>query len=185
MSIIETLITDRTQADVDALKRALSKPMSLWDEDDQKAFFGGYAYFLCIDGPLECLDGFFTVNDAGNVRGAYNASDLNRVGTAVEYLVKQLAALGYTAGVTPKTDWMETDYPAPEEMKRYLQNIKTLRGQLTMPSSTPRVPESMENIRFDLANDIEQILIDIDDGLRILKMTPVPCGAATCGGDYL
>ena len=44
-------------------------------------------------------------------KGFYNASDLNRVGAAVEYIAGRFAALGYDCPVTVKKDWLTSDAP--------------------------------------------------------------------------
>lgn len=139
MSIIGTLVTDRTQADV----------------------------------------------DARNGKGTYNAADLNRVGAAVEHLSVLLSELGHLVPVTPKTDWAETDYPSPTQMAAYLADLETVRSKLTMLATTPKTPGSMDSLTFAKANDIEQILLDVDTVISVLKKTVVPCGATACGGDYL
>lgn len=66
-----TLITDRSQADLDALGSLLSVPMEDWT-DEQLAEF----------------------NQAAS-KGAYNASDLNRVTACMEYLYGVFQGLGY------------------------------------------------------------------------------------------
>ena len=72
MSIMDTLITDRTQADV----------------------------------------------DARNEKGTYNASDLNRVGAAMNYVADRLRAAGYDPHISPKTDWKDDEWIDPEATLR-------------------------------------------------------------------
>ena len=64
MSIIDTLITDRTAADVTALKQLMALDYASMSPAQQAAW----------------------LQDS---KGAYNVSDMNRVGTALNYL-KQL-----------------------------------------------------------------------------------------------
>lgn len=116
MSIIDTLVTDRTQADV----------------------------------------------AAGNAKGTYNASDLNRVGAAMNYVADCLRAAGYDPHISPKTDWMETDWPTVSTMTRYVTDLAELRGQFAQAQKTPKVPADMENLTWQEANDIERILQVID-----------------------
>ena len=71
MSIIDTLITDRTQADVTKLKSLLSKPRAMWTNEEWSDFI------LAKD------------------KGAYNATDLNRVQEAMEYLAERFRGYGY------------------------------------------------------------------------------------------
>ena len=131
MSIIETLITDRTQADV----------------------------------------------TAGNSKGTYKASDLNRVGVAMNYVADRLKAAGYDPHISPKTDWKDDDWVDPAAQAVYLGDLAELRKQFTMLASTPQVPprilataiNSNDGLTYTWANNIEQILKDID--LLITNMT--------------
>ena len=95
-------------------------------------------------------------------KGFYNASDLNRVGAAVEYIAGRFAALGYACPVTIKKDWLTTDAPTASQMEAYRQNIVTLRGQIAVMQSTPEAPASMAGLNYVKANNIEQILLDLD-----------------------
>lgn len=64
-----TLITDRTAEDVAAVKTLLAKPMAMWTAEETAAFLAG-------------------------MKGAYNATDLNRVSACMEDLVHRLSGLG-------------------------------------------------------------------------------------------
>lgn len=95
-------------------------------------------------------------------KGFYNASDLNRVGAAVEYIAGRFTALGYTCPVTVKKDWLTSDAPTASQLETYRQNIVTLRGQIAVMQSTPNAPASMAGLNYVKANNIEQILLDLD-----------------------
>lgn len=95
-------------------------------------------------------------------KGFYNASDLNRVGAAVEYIAGRFTALGYACPVTVKKDWLTSDAPTASQMEVYRQNIVTLRGQIAVMQSTPEAPASMAGLDYVKANNIEQILLDLD-----------------------
>ena len=95
-------------------------------------------------------------------KGFYNASDLNRVGAAVEYIAGRFTALGYACPVTVKKDWLTTDAPTASQMEAYRQNIVTLRGQIAVMASTPEAPASMAGLDYVKANNIEKILFDLD-----------------------
>ena len=69
-----TLITDRSQADVDNLRSLLSTPLSAWTAEQLAAF-----------------------NQAIS-KGAYNYTDLNRVTACMDYLNEQLRGYGYQTG---------------------------------------------------------------------------------------
>lgn len=95
-------------------------------------------------------------------KGFYNASDLNRVGAAVEYIASRFTAIGYACPVTVKKDWLTTDAPTASQMEAYRQNIVTLRGQIAVMQFTPEAPASMAGLNYVKANNIEQILLDLD-----------------------
>lgn len=116
MSIIGTLITDRTQADV----------------------------------------------DARNGKGTYNESDLNRVAAAMNYVAGRLESAGYDPHISPKTGWKDDDWVDPSAQAVYLGYLAELRSQFAMMQTTPPVPNDMEKLTYQEANDIEQILTDID-----------------------
>ena len=162
MSVIDTLITDRTQADVDRA-RELTKKLNA---------------------------GTATVEELAEwnsivLKGSYDYSDLNRVGDAVQYLSEILKSHGYDCPVSPKLDWSESGRGAPSDMAQYLQNVQTLRGILTLLPETPNVPADMEKLTWQEANAIEQILVDLESTIKTMLKTRVACGDAYCGGEYL
>ena len=95
-------------------------------------------------------------------KGFYNASDLNRVGAAVEYIAGHFTALGYACPVTVKKDWLTSDAPTASQLETYRQNIVTLRSRIAVMASTPEAPASMAGLNYVKANNIEQILLDLD-----------------------
>lgn len=105
-----------------------------------------------------------TAEDVANktAKGFYNASDLNRVGAAVQYVAERFAAQGYAVAVSPKTDWLASDIPTASELETYRQNIATLRAPIAVMKSTPETPETMRFLDYIKANNIEQILLDLD-----------------------
>ena len=114
-------------------------------------------------------------------KGFYNASDLNRVGAAVEYIAGRFAALGYACPVTVKKDWLTSDAPTASQMEAYRQNIVTLRSQIAVMASTPKAPASMAGLDYVKANNIEQILADIDFILQNMPAASRHCGVTVCG----
>ena len=107
----------------------------------------------------------FDISTLVTDRGAgtyYNASDLNRVGAAVQYVEERFTAQGYTVTVSPKKDWLASDIPTSSELEAYRQNIAALRALLAVMPTTPDVPDSMAGLTYTEANDIERILLDLD-----------------------
>ena len=155
MNIIDTLITDRTKYDVDRVDELASKGYDAMSSSEKAEWDEG-------------------------MKGSYNESDLNRVEKAVAYLAELLIALPdelkeYAASkgvafdaffdvpydsstyvLTTKTDWAEVDSPTPEQMARYIENVKALRSALDYATSD--LPGSMDNLTIDGANAIEKAL---------------------------
>ena len=107
----------------------------------------------------------FDISTLVTDRGAgtyYNASDLNRVGAAVQYVAERFTAQGYAVTVSPKTDWLASDIPTASELETYRQNIVTLRALIAVMPTTPDAPASMAGLNYVKANNIEQILLDLD-----------------------
>lgn len=131
------LITDRTQTDVEYAQELNAAGWENLTPQQQADYLGG-------------------------LRGAYNATDLNRVGSAVNYVAGRLIDAGYQVSVNPKINWTENDIPYPSDMAVYLENVQTLRTIFIMPESTPQVPSDMQKFTYQEANNIEQILLDVD-----------------------
>ena len=162
MSIIDTLITDRTQGDEERVEELAAKGYDAMT-DAEKAEWDG------------------------EMKGAYDASDLNRVESAVSYLAELLVLLPselkeYAASkgvafdaffdvpydaaaytLATKTDWGELDSPTPEQMERYIENVKALRSALDYATSD--LPGSMDNLTIDGANSIEKALKGLDEAI--------------------
>lgn len=168
MSVIDTLITDRTQNDVDQVHYLNSKWMTLPDGSLQ---WSGTTDELALW--------------TAGLKGSYNAQDLNRVGTAMVYLAEELNALGYMVTVFPKTNWNEEDVPSSVDMEAYLQQVATLRAVIPVFSTTPDVPLEMNYLTYQEANNIEKILVDIETLIFNMKAAFRHCNAAVCGGSGL
>lgn len=92
----------------------------------------------------------------------YNATDLNRVESAVAYFRDLLLEIGITADVDPSTvDWTVLSLPSETDVERYFTNIAILREALTLPADTPVAPV-MEGFGYAKANDLEEILQMLD-----------------------
>lgn len=171
MSIISELITDRTRADVSRIERLISKGWDNMTEEER-------GYFLGLPGsygvPLVSLDGHELYSLDGEqlqileqtvmaVKGAYNASDLNRVTEAVEYLATRIRGYGNNLdALSGQGVWSMEDIPTSDSMRRYLDNVGLIRSSISVLPSTPVVPDDMEDLSVDEANDIEKVLVDVD-----------------------
>ena len=167
MSVLDTLITDRTQADVDYVRSLSAKGIPQMSADE--------------------LTEFLTT-----LKGAYNYSDLNRVETAVAYVAAELVQAPtdlrqYASdrnvawddlfdvpydpddydNLTIKTNWAVSDIPTNLQMIRYIENIKLIRDAIPN-ASIAWIPDVMDNLDYSIANNIEQLMIDVHQALIAL-----------------
>lgn len=142
---LDDLIFNRTQSDADRVNYLAS----LW----QNGTFTGTTEELA--------------EWAQDLKGAYNASDLNRVGSAVEYLTDTLYSMGYNVPTVPKDDWTETDIPVQSQMDIYINNIQLLRDIL--PYVAPDAPETAAGLSYQSSNNIEEILYTLESVLLAMK----------------
>ena len=170
MSIIDSLVTDRTAADVSRIEQLNKKGLAGMTEEELFYFLhGSPAPLIARDGPLEAYDGQLDIYD-NIVKGDYRAADLNRVGAAMNYVADRLKAQGYDPHINPKTDWKDDDWVDPAAQAVYLGDLAELRKQFAMLYSTPEVPPRIlatgintnDGLTHTWANDIEKILEDID-----------------------
>ncbi len=164
-NIISTLITDRTQADVAEVNALKTLGWSGMTAAQQSRFLSG-------------------------LKGAYNASDLNRVGRAVQYLAALLQnapqelktyaqnkSVAWSSvfdlpydpsdiSVSPKTDWAVSDQPTAEQLSTYLGNVSNLRGILTY--ETDELPSVINTLTAQQANAIEKALVGLKNAFNVL-----------------
>lgn len=95
-------------------------------------------------------------------KGIYRAEDLNRVEAAVKYVAARLKARGYQVQTEDGPTWEKSDIPDFDQMERYLENLKAVRNAAPNLPGTPQVPPDMDMLTYREANDIEQILVDVD-----------------------
>ena len=100
----------------------------------------------------------------GEMKGRYGHTDMNRVESAVATLSRRLNELGYKhLPLSVKTDWTREDIPTRDDMVRYYGNVEFLRQLAGVYPTTPVTPTVEYKLNYSRANDLEQILLDIDD----------------------
>ena len=131
------MVVDRTPADVE-----------YWRSLQQK----GYAAMTDEEKSLW---------SSGTMKGAYNISDLNRVGTALNYLRETLAGAGQIDrnSFVAKTNWALTDIPTTRDLSNYLTYVEQVRSATKHFAETPLTPVDTGTLNYSSANDIEKILI--------------------------
>lgn len=75
--------------------------------------------------------------------------------------------------------WYESDTPTDTQMAQYLSNVLSIWNTIM---GDPTLPETMENLTLDEANQIEEILSVIGAYLEAMITVFRRCGAAICGG---
>lgn len=96
--------------------------------------------------------------------GAYNYTDINRVEAAVAE-ISQWFGLDLTTA-TDRTNWtMPVQYSTPGAndipMWKYLENVVAIRDNALKWNDTlvfPPLPETMDNLTWEMANNIEETL---------------------------
>lgn len=156
--MLENMITDRTAADVMRWRELRDKGLPQMTPEELTEWTAG-------------------------MKGAYNTSDLNRVGSAFLYLRDELVKAGYLTGIefAPKTDWAESDVPTRQEYAQYIYAVHTIRNALAWYKTTPAAPTMGGKLDFKGANDIEQILLDVEELLTKTNANPLYCGELYCG----
>lgn len=85
------------------------------------------------------------------------------------------------SSLTTKLDWSMTDFFTVADSTRYLNNVKAIRNALARYSTTPQVPSTMNHLTYQSANNIEQILLDIEHLLISMENWFVYSGVANAG----
>lgn len=137
--MLENLITDRTQADVDRWNTLRAKGWDAMTEDERAEWSVG-------------------------MKGAYTPFvDMLRVQNAVDYLAETMNKYGYTTTLLPVQTWDETSIPTAEQLADYLENVRRVRDVLSVQSS---IPDSMINLGYEGANEIERALVQVENTIE-------------------
>lgn len=152
------LITDRTQSDVDRVLEITQKvARGTATTDEQNEWFSG-------------------------MRGAYNAIDLNRVNTAMEFIHGWIEKAGYANDyVDQGIVWTLDDIQTQEQMQAYLNNVGAI-GSVFPIENPPALPSSMVFFTFAGANAIEKTLV-LADKIRpfLVNRSQFVSGEIFCG----
>ena len=96
-------------------------------------------------------------------KGRYTHADMNRVESAVQELSARLRELGYNhPSLSTKTTWSMSDIPTKADFDRYFGNVAVLRKTIAVPESTPTTPTTAIRLNYQIANELEEILANID-----------------------
>ena len=149
------MITDRTQQDVD-------NALNIRKEKVQK--------FVALDNnDIEILEkGFVTINT------------LNRVEEKQNELKELLNQMGYWNTPIINKLWDKSKIFDENDLKRLFNNTEVLKKAFFEKEGTPETP--LPSYYWQNWNDLEQILVEIEDMITIVKNNYVECGNIECGG---
>ena len=149
------LITDRTQSDVDLVNTLKKKSYTAMTTDEQTTW-------------------------NSDLKGSYNASDVNRVGAAIDYIAEQLKENGYSVTVDPKINWLQDEIPSETQLQKYLDNVTAIK---TAFYGTQEIPQNMQLLTYDGANNIEKALLQVENYLLLMLSSLIHrCGMTKTGG---
>lgn len=186
MSILDSLVTDRTAADAAYIRQLAALGLAGRSAAQQRDWlYGDGTAVLTAQGVELLAQGVALEVRAGSPKGAYNYTDLNRVNEALSYCQTALAAAGISVALSGvKTDWAEDDVPTEAQMDAYAANVTAMREAVNTPADMPEAPESMDGLDYAGANAIELILLGVGIELERIKAAWYRCGQSNlyCGG---
>jgi hypothetical protein len=143
---LENLITNRTESDV-ILVRNLAEAIKAGTATEEQ------------------VQQYLNVHQ----KGAYTSEDLNRVEAAVDYVAKQLYEFGYLKQLPIIKFWSMESLPNKADLDRYFMNVGVIRTALPVWKTTPNAPTGVSGFDVNKANDLEQILLDVEQILNYMK----------------
>lgn len=155
-----TLVTDRTAADAQRWENLRNKGFLNMTETERAEWL------------------------AGNMKGAYNKNDLNRVGEALNYLRDRLIEAGYIThqtNFTAKTNWTISSIPTAADLTHYLRCVSIVREAMAQFETTPPAPADTGGLNYEEANNIEQILLDVETLINNMLAARYFCGDIYAG----
>lgn len=114
----------------------------------------------------------------GNLKGALNLSDLNRIEGNLAVLAQH-----FNTTVAQKT-WACGDIPRTGDYKRILDNVQNVRSAWFALSDTPPTPVQPLNT-YGKWNDIERILHDLNYTYQRYINNVCYCGTEICAGERI
>lgn len=133
------LITDRTQDDVRRAQELAKKGVDQMTEEELAEW-------------------------NTNLKGAYNASDLNRVGTALITIRDRLRTHCIDVPAEVREDYVADEVLDKAVMDDYIESANAVYA--SVPHSAPRPPGGINDLDYEGANNIEKVIIAVDDVLE-------------------
>lgn len=150
------MITNRTQADVDAAKEILLRA--------QQAI----PFPLLSDDEVAVLE-----------RGTCTITMLNRVEGKQSEIAQLLTDFLYMVHIFNKTDWTYNNIFTYQDHERLLSNLNKLKQAFFVYSNTPNTPDYLYN--YENANSVEKICVDIKAMIENMRASFRRCNTFSCG----
>ncbi len=156
MRIMKTLVTDRTQADVNYAESLYKKLWGDLTEQEQADFTAG-------------------------LKGSYKASDINRVGTALITIRDRLRTHGIDVPADVREDYAADEVLDKAAMDAYIKSANAVHD--AVENSAPQPPAEIDGLDWDGANNIERAIIAVDDVLESREVGWIYADAELYAGD--
>lgn len=154
MSVIDTLITDRTEDDVLEWERLRSLGVVGMTSEELAKWNAG-------------------------LKGEYKASDFNRVSEAYNYLCEILKSIFIISSYDPlKTTWQKGDTPLSDDREEYIQKISTLKESVNADGD---MPSTLDALTYEGANNIERVLQNVQKKIEELDASLIYAGQYYAG----
>lgn len=135
MRIMKTLITDRTKADADYAEALYGKKWTDFAEQEKADFAAG-------------------------LKGAYKASDLNRVGTALITIRDRLRTHDIDVPAEVREDYAQKEVLDKAVMDAYIESANAVHD--AVENTAPRPPAGIDDLDWEGANNIEKTILAVD-----------------------
>ena len=129
-TILDTMITDRTQEDVNRVDELVAKGYQSFTDEEKTEW-------------------------ATDMKGALNASDINRVIQATNYLAEHIKQYNYYARLQDiKQTWVVNDMPLKSELDTYVYNAR----QVLAYGNLLDIPQNSSRLDYIGQNNIEKFM---------------------------
>ena len=114
-----------------------------------------------------------------DLKGALNASDLNRIEGNMQYVYERYIMAGMFVPITVKTDWNTQDIPVASDILRIVRNLSALIDAFSKHPGAPIVPVAIST--YVDANAIEEHLFLLKQMLELRELSLQKSGMFFCG----
>ena len=111
------------------------------------------------------------------LKGCFNATDMNRIEGNIRYLADTLTTLYYFTSVTTKS-WGKEGLPTVTDINRLMQNVKNIRASYYQPTGMPTLPSNLTT--FTEVNNLERSLSKYKSYLDNMINSFRECGTFEC-----